>query len=662
MISTRWFVAASAAGLAGASSAQDLGSLTIEELMQLKVSTASRQEESLSEIPAAIYVLTHEDIIRSGAETLPDMLRLVPGVQVGQIDANNFQVSIRGFGGRFTNKLQVLIDGRSIYNPMFSGVFWESNLVSPSEIERIEIIRGSGGALWGANAINGVINIITKAPAETQGGSLRIGVGRNISGLQEAAYSGTLGEKGHFRILASGLQVSELELPGGADSNDSWKSVHGGLRADWREGEKDTFSINARFQKSDINESAIKPLLTPPYSSIVQGRNRGDTFSLTSSWLHKHTETEQSDLRAALSLFSGAVAPGIEFDTSILDIGYTRAKSSRDSSRLIWGVGYRRYSDSGEAGSLDFLVPSSTTLETFSAFAQYEKMLGPKVKGTFGLTAEHNEFTGFELQPSAKAIYNPNDKESYWISASRGVRTPNRGDTQFNIFYRAMPGQTLPVGIYISGSEDFQSEKLVALEAGARFRPSRDLYLDATAFFNSYSDLRAAIPGAPGMNMAPVPHIAVPVKIVNDGTGSTGGVEVSASYRPESAWKLDGSLSLFTDYINSSAPKGGVGNTFSIEGQGSTPRWQANLRASYQATKRLSINGSLMHFSSVKVNALPECTRFDLNLIYSVNDSLRVSLAGFDIFGARRTEGIGSLYEIPSLTQKSWALQASFRF
>jgi len=655
-------MAASAAGLAATSSAQDLGSLTIEELMQLKVSTASRQAEPLSEIPAAIYVLTQEDIIRSGAETLPDMLRLVPGVQVGQIDANKFQVSIRGFGGRFTNKLQVLIDGRSIYNPLFSGVFWESNLVSPSEIERIEIIRGSGGALWGPNAINGIINIITKAPADTQGGSLRLGAGRNISGLQEAAYSGSLGEKGHFRILASGLQVSDLELPGGADSNDGWKTVHGGLRADWREGEKDTFSVNARFQKSDINESAIKPLLAPPYSTIVQDSKRGDTFSLASSWLHKHTDTEQSDLRAALSLFSGAVAPGIEFENSILDVGYTRAKSSRDSSRLLWGVGYRRYSDSGKVGNLNFLVPSSTTLETFSAFAQYERMLGPKVKGTFGLTAEHNEFTGIELQPSAKALYTPNEKESYWLSASRGVRTPNRGDTQFNVFYRAMPGQGLPVGIYVSGSENFHSEKLVALEAGARFRPTKDLYLDATAFYNSYSDLRAAIPGTPGMLMAPVPHIAVPVKIINEGTGRTGGLELSASYRPESKWRLDGSLSLFTDSINSSAPQGAVGNSFSIEGQGSTPRWQANLRASYQASKRLSINGSLMQVSSVKVNNLPEYTRFDLNLIYSVNDSLRLSLAGMDIFGARRTETVGSLYEIPSLTQRSWAMQASFKF
>lgn len=629
--------------------------------MNLKVTTASRLSEEFMGVPAAMYVLTEDDIRRSGAQTLPEMLRLVPGIHVSMLDGSKHQVSIRGFAGRFSNKLQVLIDGRSIYSPLFSGVFWESNLVSPSEIKRIEVVRGPGAALWGPNALNGVINIITKSAELDQGTEATAGTGSSATSLAEAKYGGKLGDKAWFKVFARRLGAADTELPSGSSSADGWLALHGSARLDWKPTDRDHVSFNLRLDEMDGSHLLSLPTLTAPFRQTTRLDFENTSYSLAGFWQRSDGDSRLSTAKMSFSTSAGNPIDQSTARVSVLDVGFEESRKS-GSANTVFGINYRHYSDANTGTNFVALIPAEKKTSTFSAFGQVEKKLGSKFKANLGLTLEHNDFTGFEFQPSLRALWERSDTETYWAAISRAVRTPTRVDNDFMIHYISSPGPALPFKAEVLGSDDFESEEVLSVEIGSRIRPSAAFYWDVTAFYNKYSNLRGTQMGTPYMSGAPTPHIVVPYQLVNNRRGQTGGIEAAFAYKPNSRLRLDGGAAFFTESYNDSGIVNGVDLGLLVEGRGATPSRSLTLRGQYLLSDRLTLDLSLLHSAGITRLNRPNWTRIDAQIAWNPTLDLTFFLGGADLFGSSRVEGHTSLFEVPSAVGRSWSMRMSYRF
>lgn len=657
---TLWILALGVVGTAHAQD-QDLGSMGIEDLMKLQVTTASRQEQSFMNVPAAIYVVTGDDIRKSGAATVPDMLRMVPGLQVFVVDGNKWSVSIRGFGSRYANKLQVLVDGRSIYTPLFSGVYWDSNLLSPDEIERIEVIRGPGGALWGANAVNGIINIITRAAKDTQGGRAAVGFGDVNTANHRIRYGGQAGEKTFYRVYARYLGFANLDSVDGTKNNDGWTALHGGARLDTTLNERDTLTVSARLAHSSLHQFVPVQSFDPPYGTLAKDSTSASEWSLTADWRHQQSDHSESSIQFA---YTGMDRAGLDVSsrTSVLDLGYQSTVDSAGGSRLLWGVGGRRYADQVPPHQLYSMQDENHEDMVWSAFAHYEKQLGAKTRLALGSTVEHNQYTGWEFQPSISVLTNASSRETYWVSASRAVRTPSRADDNLLLSYSVGPGEGVPNQVLILGSHDFKSETLVALEAGARIRPSANLFLDFTAFVNSYDNLRSFEAGTPYLEMSPVPHSVTPFTFANKLQGTTAGIEAAMAYQPHANWKLDVSASYFSDRFRLDADSTDPFGSESNDRQGQTPRAQFAVRSSHVLGKGLNAEGQFVYSTSRPAVPLAELSHLNLRLNWKPTDRVELSVFGNNLFSPKRQQADRYLFETLSAPGPSFGVQAAFKF
>lgn len=639
---------------------QDLAAMGLEDLMKLQVTTASRQEQSFLKVPAAIYVVTGDDIRNANALTVPEMLRMVPGLTVEVVDGNKWSVSIRGFGSRYANKLQVLIDGRSVYTPLFSGVFWDTNLVSPEEIDRIEVIRGPGGALWGANAVNGIINIITLPAKETQGGQVTVGAGDYDALNGEIRYGGSAGDKGFFRTYARYLGFAALETGSGAKNFDGWSALHGAYRLDKELDEHSQLQVSARFDRASIHQNIPIQNYSAPFTSVTQESVPATNWSLQGTLSNRLSDSFSREITFS---YTGLDRSSRELvaRTAVFDFGY-QARHTKDLSQtLIYGAGFRRYEDKVAQTNLISFVRERESKNVFSGYAHYERDLTPKTRLALGLTAEHNEYTGVELQPSASLLHAKSERETYWLAASRAVRTPSRADDSLNLSYNTQAGNPLPTQIVILGNPSFRSETLISLEAGARLRPNASLYFDLTAFWHSYDNLRNYEAGTPFVVMSPVPHAVMPYTISNNMSATTAGLELAGTYQASPRLRIDGNASLFSDrYRLNAGSTDPFGNT-SSERQGFTPRFQAGLRASYSLTTNLVVNGSFQYLSKRPDANLRSLSRLDLGINY-VCPEAEFSLYARNLFSGSKLQSDRFLYETLSASGPAFGVQAKFKF
>jgi iron complex outermembrane recepter protein len=535
-------VVALAAFLVTSASTQNLPDVTtmsVEDLMNVQVTSVSKRTQKLADAAAAIFVITQEDIHRSGATCIPEVLRMVPGLQVARIDENKWAISARGFNGRFANKLLVLIDGRSVYTPLFSGVYWNVEDVMLEDVERIEVIRGPGATLWGANAVNGVINIITKSAKSTQSALAVAGGGTETRGSGSFRYGGRLNQGTYYRAYAKYFNVGPSTDPStGRRADDNWDALRGGFRADWTPAGADSLTLQGDIHRSGYGETLTVPSLDAPYSATFPNNGSISGGNVLGRWNHAF-ENSSTSLQMYYDRTNITETSLFTDHENIFDIDFQHTFHATGSQEIVWGLGYRSTLDGNDSSFVVSLHPNKLTLNQFSAFAQDEvSLLDKRVRITLGSKFEHNGFTGFEAEPNARLLWTITRNQSVWTAVSRAVRTPALTEEGLRLNSAVLPPGSpvnpipFPTLISVFGSSHFKSEDLLAYEAGYRVQVTNNFSADIAGFYNHYTHLRTAEPGAPSLEVSPAPpHILAPLVAENKMSGGTYGTELFGDWR-----------------------------------------------------------------------------------------------------------------------------------
>src|SRR5580704_17638492 len=459
---------------------KNLAQASLEDLLNIQVTSVSKKEQKLSQTPAAVFVITQEDIHRSGALNIPDLLRMVPGLDVAQINANTWAISARGFNLEFANKLLVLVDGRAVYTPLFGGVYWDTVDVTLEDIDRIVVIRGPGGTVWGANAVNGVINIITKSAADTQGGLIVAGGGTQELALATAQYGGKIGQDTSYRVFTKYLDHNHFPDPTGQNGEDGWHLSHFGFRADASLTRKDFLTVEGDLYGGieGANYGHIASI-APPVNENLGGSESIPGGNILSRWNHVFSSRSDTTLQFYFNRFERD-GPEISENRDTLDLDFQHHLALGARHDLIWGVDYGRSSDY-TVGTIDRAwVPAGRTLQLFSTFVQDEIVLKPdRVFLTVGTKLENNYFGGFDVDPGARAAWTPAKKHTAWAAVSRAARTPSRREEDADINIAAFPAPGgVPALLTLVGNPNEKSEHVVAYEAGYRAQPTGAFSLD----------------------------------------------------------------------------------------------------------------------------------------------------------------------------------------
>ncbi|WP_211825424.1 TonB-dependent receptor plug domain-containing protein [Kistimonas asteriae] len=547
----------------------DFLDMSLEELVSLEVTSVSKKSQSIMESAAAVYAITQEDIRRSGAKTIPDLLRMVPGLQVSKINGNAWSVSSRGFNSVFSNKLLVLIDGRSVYTPLYSGVTWETNDVMLADIDRIEVIRGPGAALWGSNAVNGVINIMTRSAAETQGTYVEVGAGSYEQGFGSVRYGGQLGENANYRVyykysdrdhqktLNSTLaqEYSNIGLDDAPEASDGWNMNQTGFRIDWDRTAEDLFTFQGDLYKGHIRPAVKTFDRTTGTGTFVSSSNRQFGANALGRWTHTLSADSEAITQVYYDRYENSdVRAPRHRDT--WDIDFHHRFPLTENQEIIWGLGYRKVDNKVYASEFVDFDPSSRTTELYSAFIQDEITLVPdRWRMTLSSRFENNEFTGDEIQPNARIIFTPDAEQSFWAAISKSVRTPSIVEVDSQVYGFEERGPNTFVAF--AGNDDIKSETLFSYELGYRRIFSEALTIDTTIFLNHYKNLAATNQGTceelgmtdiSGIIFQPSPlcqptfnalaPIYFPVNIDNVMEGDAYGFEIAADWQVQDNWKL----------------------------------------------------------------------------------------------------------------------------
>ena len=609
-------------------SARELGDLSLDELMNETVTSVSKKEESLFDAAAAVSVLSNDDLRRSGVTTVADALRLVPGMDVGSVNASQWSVSARGFNTLYANKLLVLVDGRAVYTPLFAGVYWDLQQAMLADLDRIEVIRGPGATVWGANAVNGVINIVSRKAQDTQGGLLQVGGGNVQEATAGARYGGRIGEHTHYRAFASYQSHADFPLSNGQDAGDRWEGGQAGFRIDHELQAGSLLTWQAGATRSDLDAGTADGSNVNTVGRWTRQWSDGSSLELQGYYDHSHRDEPSRGRNTA--------------DTADLSLQHGFRLSQRNE--LIWGLGYRHIEGTVEQTNPAIAVrDGSHQQDVFSGFVQNEFTWIPdRLNLTAGVKLERNDFTGVELQPSLRASFKPDPRQTLWSAVSRAVRTPSviEGGDQLAIAIGA-PFTGPDGGLYVPtlvGNPDLGPEVLWAYELGYRIRPAERLSIDLASFYNRYSHLisygavRRLTPGTP-VGAAEVPFD-------NSLSGETYGAETSVSYAATDHWRLTTTYSWLV--MNLEGPAGpNRDNT-----ERASPRNQASLRSSYDFARRGSVDAQLRYVDAIQ--SVPAYLTADLRLSYRLLDRLECALVGQNLFDPRHPEQATQFFAISS--------------
>jgi iron complex outermembrane receptor protein len=549
--------------------------ISLEDLLKIEVVSITKRPESRAEVAAAVYVITQDDIRRSGVTSLPEALRLAPGVQVAHIDANKWAIGVRGFASRLSRSLLVLIDGRSVYSPLFAGVYWEVQDTLLEDVDRIEVIRGPGGTIWGANAVNGVINIITKRAQEIQGGLLVAGGGSEEQGFGGVRYGGNIGENLFYRVYGKAFNRDAAFHGTGSDFDD-WRMGQAGFRLDWDGHHGDTITAQGDIYTGDAGQRAVLTTFAPPFRTTVEADADLAGGNLLGRW--QRVFSPASDLSVQL-YYDRTYRREPTFresrDTFDIDVQHHFRIPWQQEIRL--GFGYRLTSDDTAAVPTIVFTPSGRTDQLFSTFVQDEiRLLAEQLRLIIGSKFEHNDYSGFEFQPSVRLAWILALQHTAWAAFTRTVRTPSRVEHDLSATGLLDPGT--PTFVRVLGSTAFVSEKLLAYELGYRVQPMSRLFLDVATFYNRYTDLLSLEPGTPFPEAMPPPaHIIVPLLIRNGLHGEGYGVELAAEWQPFDWWRVSGVYSYL--HLNLTRDKDSLDASTVRSTEGSSPTHQLSLRS-----------------------------------------------------------------------------------
>lgn len=618
----------------------ELFQMPFEDLMNVEVISIAKKPQSVNETAAAIHVISQQDIRRSGATSLPEVLRGVPGLHVAQISANNWAISIRGFNDRFANKLLVLVDGRSVYTPIFAGVYWNMQDMLLEDIERIEVVRGAGGTLWGANAVNGVINIITKRADKTQGTQLSF-LGGSQDLVANARYGGQLNQDTHYRIFAQGRRVDNFKDSVATEpANDRWKNVHAGFRLDSKINSDNDLLIEGSYNNGDSDQTTTNTSLTPIVATkMVEDEVDYQTGNFVARWNHHFDTDNKLQIQGYYDYFER-----IGVDTKLLvhtmDIDMQHQIKLFDDHDFIWGLGYRGVYDELESDFTVSFNPKFRYASTFSGFIQDEIRINDALRLTLGSKFEHNDYTGFEYQPSARLLWRVNQSHSFWTSVSRSVRVPSRSlqDMRINAFAVRgfVPPSFTPTLGSIFGNKDLKSENVYSAEIGYRALFSSKMSVDITGFYNYYDDLKSQEQSR-GFGSSPVAHNLIISTTDNQMTATSYGAEISAKWQVFDFWQLAANYSwLKLDAqrrANSTTP---ITRVQQLEN--ADPQHQASLRSTWQLPLDLEFNTSVYYTDSISAHHVQDNTRLDLRLAWAPTNHFELSVVGQNLLDGQNKE------------------------
>ena len=612
-----------------------LKKLSLEELADIEVTSVSRRPEKLSGTASAIQVITADEIRRSGATSIPEALRLADNLDVAQVNAHDWAISARGFNTRLANKLLVLIDGRTVYTPLFSGVFWERQDYLLADVARIEVISGPGGTLWGANAVNGVINIITKNARDTQGTYLETGAGTQLKDFAGVRYGGAIAPGVAFRVYGQYFNRGDEIVADGASNNDAWHKGQGGFRVDAGVSPQDAVTLQGDFYRGD------EGMATGGAAGISAGNILGrwsHSASADADWTLQvyYDRTHLSDPIPALTINSFSLAPAgtLKDDLQTYDVDFQHRLRLGERNHLVWGLGYRYTHDVVvNAPALAFLPPVLNQ-NLYSAFVQDELMLRENLFFTLGTKLEHNDYTGFEVEPGARVQWNFATNQMLWAAVSRAVRTPSRIDRDLS-----EPAPPVPI-ILLEGSSDFTSEAVIARELGYRAEVSSRITTSLSMFYNDYDDVRST---------SLTPTTILPLVFQNNLEGNTRGFELSATVQLADAWRLRGGYDNLKEDIRIKPGKTDINNA---QNETADPEQWLSLRSSLDLPHATEFDATLRWVDTRILNngptigTVPSYWELDVRLGWHPTDATEISIVGQNLLHDHHAE-----YGFPSPTR-----------
>lgn len=595
----------------------DFADLSIEELANIQVTSVSRKPERLQDAPASVFVITHDDIRRAGARSLPEALRLAPNLQVAQTSGYGYAISARGLNGSNNsapNKLLVMIDGRSIYAPLFSGVFWDMQDVMLEDVERIEVISGPGGTMWGVNAVNGVINITTRAAQATQGSLAVLGAGSD--GADLAFRQGGRSGDASWRVYGKTLRRSAGESDNGARVNDAWRQAQVGFRADWERG-PDTFSVNGNLLRGRL-EQPEPGAISVSGTDLRLGDIDTEGVNLTGRWQHALANGGRLGVQAYLDHTRREVPPTFTESLSIADLQLQHTLPAMGPHSLVWGANYRHSWDRVTNSEVIAFLPAREQQTWASLFAQDEIALRPDLSLTLGVRVERNDYTGNELLPTARLSWRIDPQHALWTAVSRTVRAPTRLDVDAYI-----PGRP---PYLLRGGQAVRAEVARVFELGYRGQPLPGLSYSATVFHNEYDDLRT-------QEIDPTYTFLTFGSLMQ---GRATGIEMWGSYQLSRAWRLSGGFTALHERLRL---KAGSNDAAGPGAAGKNPEHTLQLRSNHALDERRELEVALRKVAALENPDVPGYWALDARFGWRLRPNLELSVVGQNLNGSHGEYG-----------------------
>jgi len=622
------------AGRRGPDDGQSLKQMSLEDLGRIEVTSVSKDAESVRRTPGAIYVITQDDIRRSGATSLPEVLRQAPGLEVARIDTTHWSVGVRGFGDQFSKAVLVLVDGRSVYTPLFAGVFWAAQALPLDEIDRIEIIRGPGGTIWGANAVNGVINVVTKAANDTQGARAALTAGSVDRGVGTFRYGGRAGAV-DYRVYGAGLRA-DPQAHTDQQRFDTWRVGQAGGRADWANA-RSAVTITGDLYKVRVGQSVGLGVYDPPAQIVHYEPIETSGGNVLARWRRTLGAASHLQIQAYVDR-TRLAGPQIGETRNTFDVDAVHHLTVGSRHAVTWGAG-ARVSPSTVTRVVDTLdvTPHDQTATIVSAFAQDEiAIAADRLTATIGTKLERYTYTGLEVQPSVRLLWTPTVRHSLWTSVARAVRTPSRleRDLQLTGYLGADP---VPTYVRIAGNPEFASEELVGFEAGYRTNVTPSLYVDVATFRNTHDRLEAFGTASVLVESTPPPLRAVLAFPYDNGVqGSSYGVELTPTWKPLPAWQVRGFYSYLR--IDVRNRPGNTDTTSVATYEGSSPRHQVQVQSMLDLPGRLELDATIRRVSSLPARQVDAYTSANVRLGWRLTNSVQAAVSGTNLLSASHPE------------------------
>jgi iron complex outermembrane receptor protein len=621
---------------AAAQTIDDLKRMSLEELLNVEVTTVSKLPEPAVRTPAAVYVITSDDIRRSGVTTVPEALRMAPGVQVARIDSARWSIGIRGFADRLARAMLVLIDGRAAYSPLFGGTYWEVQDLVLEDIDRIEVVRGPGGTLWGANAVTGIISIITKNAADTQGllASAAGGTRDYASGL--VRYGGGIGS-GRYRAYVKSYHMGAE--PGGSADND-WMMTHAGGRMDWSWLDGRRALVEGDLYAAELRQGVTLAQYAPPFATTYQR-----DAPLTGGNILARFSGDRSTLGYQLQTYFDRTSrdeqPVAETrHTFDVDLQFSARRWQRHT--LLFGAGFRYTADQITTVGLTTFDPADRGDALWTAFVQDEMRLGP-LRAAAGLKFEHNDYSGAEWQPSGRLSYSFTPRQTLAASITRAVRTPTRVESDYST--QSLASAAVPSFVRLVPNPDFVPEELIAYEAGYRVQPNAWLSVNASGFYNQHDRVLSTDLLTPFAELQPPPaHLILPVQFRNTLHGTSYGTEVSVEARPVTRLRLVANYSWLRVLME--REPGSTDVTQERRYEDSAPRHLASVQAGLDLPGRITVDWMLRHTAALTFGSLPSYTDSDARLAWRATSRIELALVGQNLQHAEHIEWPGSTTKI----------------